>query len=192
MGMPWLPESITLVNNRENKTKSNIGNCKWYLVNHVFIMVKFQRNSSVHYYPGSTNILQERKGRERGTGAERRKKGREWRSRGKGWEGKWNANVTLVTWPRFPSDSYVRKSSVFSQVLLSEFVPVGLAEEQSLTHLAPHPQSCWHRSTKGTACKVSTQNPVGTASRLTFPRGSKKTLVSVADLITSVLNRASL
>lgn len=74
---------------------------------------------------------------------------------------------------------------MFAQVLLSEFVPVGLAEEQSLTPSTP-PPVLLAQINKGTACKVSTQNPVGTASRLTFPRGSKKTLVSAADLVTSV------
>ena len=62
---------------------------------------------------------------------------------------------------------------------------MGLAEEQSLTPSTP-PPVLLAPINRGAACKVTTQSPVGTASGLIFPSGTKKTLVSVADLITSI------
>lgn len=89
-------------------------------INHVFI-ISTQRNSSVHYYPGSTNILSKKERKERGGQGQR--EGRRGGSEGaeaRGGEGKetQNCNFCLPD-PGFHLDSYVRKSSVFAQVLLS-------------------------------------------------------------------------
>lgn len=55
-------------------------------INHVFI-ISTQRNSSVHYYPGSTNILS-KKERKRGDRGREKEEGREEGAEAKGWGGK--------------------------------------------------------------------------------------------------------